>query len=600
MIYSLRSRLVATFTLLLVIPFTVMLVILSGLFNNEFGQSIEASTSQTMDQYAGFINTMTIQLEDVANQLISNELTQRWATARLNTDLSTESRLVLEAELRKFLSSIALNHSTISSITIFHENGNAVGIRDQVYRDPSYHESEWYQNYAKADRRWVPAHHDLYQPGYLREESVNSLLFPLIQLQSFKKAGLFKVNFPTALIQDPLDKIHFGETGRVYLLDWKGHSVLNQNISGISQVLKEGLKKISGDRRSGGILPLDNHGTTHLIFFRKLETEDWILVGEVPKYEFYQKLTVIRYILLGVTGILLLITIVAAFWLSSGIARPLSHLAEAMRLVERGDFTNVEKMMSSRIQPKRNDVGFLITVFRNMARKLQYLIETEFQSNLRRRDAEYKALLMQINPHFLYNTLEVIGGLAAQGHQDKVVDATESLGSMLRLSLRLDSDLVELREELEYIKYYVKILKIRFGDRFNMEIEESASDGRVMIVKFILQPLLENAVKYTLEHIEVANVRIVVRKNKGILQIEVQDNGIGMPSKLIEELMLETKKTDRTDVLSSQGKRIGLRNVLARCRLYYGDRFQFKIHSEPEKGTNITLILPISEGQSDV
>ncbi|MBB6637453.1 cache domain-containing sensor histidine kinase [Cohnella thailandensis] len=586
-----------TFIVLLLVPFITMVAVLTQVSNSVIGKSIEESTSQTMDQYASFVTTLTTQVEDVANQVLSNEITQKWITAKLDKGLTTEMNVSLDAEMRTYLSSIALNHSSISSITLFNEQGSAVGIRDQSFRDPSFLQSPWYINFKEKEIRWVPAHQDAYQPAYLVHESMNSLIFNLVQLSSFRKIGVLKVNMQTKLVQDPLDKIKFGEKGRVYLVDRQGQPVLNQNISPDMALFRTELGSIVKDKRTtSGKLTVGADGEKHLVLYRKIKNADWLLIGEVPQYELFQKMKNVQYTMTWVGAGLLLLTIAAAFWLSSGIARPLSRLAGAMRLVERGGFTRPDHEVLSGTKVPANEVGYVITVFRNMIARLRILIETEFRSNMRRKDAEYKALLMQINPHFLYNTLEAIGSLSAQKRSDEVIDVTERLGQMLRYSLRVNSDLAKLSEELQYIRYYIDIMSVRFGDRLRVEIEEDEGIRDVTIVKFILQPLVENAIKFGLENPDGALVRVSARRSEeGRIGIEVSDNGPGMPRDRIEELYRELKEGRMTEVLGAGDTRIGLRNAVARCSLYYGPGFELSIESRPGEGTRLVFGLPVKE-----
>jgi len=596
MFYSLRTRLSATFILVFIVPFITMVAVFTQVSNTVIGTSIEESTSQTMDQYASFVNTLTAQVEDVANQVLSNEVTQMWITAQLDKSLPQEKRITADAELRKFLSSIALNHSSISSITLFNENGTAVGIRDKAFNDdPSFLNGDWYTTFKRDGVRWVPAHLDPYQPNYLEKVSMNSLLYNLVQLSSFRNIGALKLNVETSKIQTPLDKIKFGETGRVYLVDMDGHPVLEQRIDeGMSGFLQE-MAAIAKDKHSGGKLTVKQNGESHLVLYRKIKSANWALVGEVKESELFEKMKRVQQTMLVVGALLLLLTIVAAFWLSSGIARPLTRLANSMRLVERGDFGRVEDEALARMPIPRNEVGYVVKVFRNMVQRLRFLIETEFQADMRRKDAEYKALLMQINPHFLYNTLEAIGSLSAQKRSEEVIDVTEWLGQMLRYSLRADSDVVKLRDEMQYIRDYVSIMKVRFGDRILVEIGDCPELGNTSIVKFILQPLVENAIKFSQENPDGAFVKVETRRDGDSLEIEVSDNGTGMPEDLIAELREEMARGRMTDVLSARGRRIGLRNVLARCYLHYGEGFSARIESSPRAGTRIVLRLPAKE-----
>jgi two-component system sensor histidine kinase YesM len=235
-----------------------------------------------------------------------------------------------------------------------------------------------------------------------------------------------------------------------------------------------------------------------------------------------------------------------------------------------------------------------------MVRKLKHLIETEFQANLQRRDAEYKALLMQINPHFLYNTLEVMSSLAVQKRSEGVVEVAEALGMMLRYSMKIDNDLVMMKQELQYIRYYISILQIRFGASLQIDIQDDPSIHEVLIIKFILQPIVENAVKYSRGHAEPAIVKLVVKKHGDQLEIIVEDNGIGMSELQIASILELPSSQTFVNVLTTDGKSIGLRNVLARCRLYYGGRFDIEIDSTVGSGTRLIFHLPISEVNSHV
>lgn len=595
MLYSLRGRFTVTFIVLLIVPFISMVIVLTQMSNSVIGTSIEESTTQTMDQYASFVYTLTNQVEDVANQVLSNDVTQSWIAAQMDPGLSENKKVLQDIELRKYLSSIALNHSYISTITLFDDKGKAVGIGDQTIRDSAHLTLPWYKEFRAEERRWTLAHKDRYQPSYLQKESVNSLLFDLVHLSTFQSIGVLKVNVLTEAIQEPLEKIKIGETGRVYLLDSASRPVLQQELPEHITEFQSFWKQIQSVKESGGKLTVSTDGEQHVVLYRKLKGTDWVVIGEVPKAELFEKMTQIRKTMLGVAGLLLVLTIGAAYALSGSITRPLSKLVQSMKLAERGEFAGAERQIANHMRHNRTEIGYASKVFQTLVGKVRFLIETEFQTNMRRRDAEYKALLMQINPHFLYNTLEAIGSLAVQERTDDVIDVTESLGQMLRYSLRTDTDMVLLKEEMNYIQHYIAILRIRFGNRLDIAVTAEPELAKMSIVKFIFQPLVENAVKFSQENKAVAVVRVNVRKRGSMMEIEVSDNGTGMPQDVIEELYRQVPKGELTDVLGASGRRIGLRNVLARCYLTYGDRFKVSIEAAPGQGTTIQLLIPGSE-----
>ncbi|MDF2644627.1 MAG: histidine kinase [Paenibacillus sp.] len=580
----------AVFSILLILPFAALAYILSEEATKTIKDSIESSTAQTIEQFASHVVTLLTQVEDTGNQVVSSRTTQEWLTVHLNPDNTIQERVLTKQRLREYFSSYAVNNSSGISISAFAEDAGGLWTQDRTYTN-----SEWFTAFMSANKRWTTAHKDIDQSDeFMRARSINSFLFPLVQLQSLKNVGFIKVNYPTTLLRNAIEKIRVGKTGKVILLTSEGNSVLAQNISEHRDILRSGLEQIDKrfEEETSGIFPIEDKGSTNLLFFRKLPAQNWTIVGTVPEGELYEKITHIRQTMLLVTALLLILAMLTAFWLSAGITKPLSVMGKAMKHVQRGEFNQALHVMP-KVREGHSEVGYVTGVFEQMTHRLRYLIETEFETNLRRKNAEYKALLLQINPHFYNNTLEIISGLAAIKREDLVMDATEALGKMMRYSLNLNSDLVRVAEEMSYIRDYLFILHLRHEERLQVVIEEDPAADDVMIAKFIIQPLVENAVKYSLEKAGVAQValRTLVQDDK--LLICVKDNGIGMSPELIQDLLAEIKTGDSIAILSSEGQSIGLRNVLSRCRLNYGEQFHLGLQSRLGEGTELTLHLPL-------
>ncbi|MCA0755191.1 histidine kinase [Paenibacillus sp. N4] len=594
MFFSLRSRLMAAFSLLLVVPFIALVFGISEESAKLIRQSIETSTSQTIEQFGSHVNTFMTQVEEIGNQVMSNRVTQEWITSQMSPESTMEERLLAKQKLVEYVSSYSINNSSGISIGVFSDYGGGLWTQDR-----SYLKQEWYKRFTDEDIRFTKAHSDPDQAdAIMKARLVNSYMLPLVQLQSFTKAGFVKINYPTSVLRDAIEKIRFGKTGRAFLLASDGTSILKQQIPDDgSPILQEGLERIKASGRAGtsGVFPIESGSETYLLFYRYFEAQDWYVIGEVPEKELFVKIDQIRRTMLLISLVLLLLIIGAAYWLSYGITRPLSSMARAMKHVERGEFAQALAMMPA-VRAGHSEVGYVTRVFETMTMRLRRLIETEFETNLRRKNAEYKALLLQINPHFFNNTLEIIGGLAAMNRKEELMDATEALGQMMRYSLNLNSDLVKVKEEMNYIRDYLFILQLRYEDRLQVEIEEDAASGRLTIAKFILQPIVENAVKYSFEESGVAKLSLKVHTDGERLHISVADNGIGMDEELIGHLLSELHNSDSVDILNSGGDSIGLRNVLSRCRLYYGEQLKVGIESERGKGTKISLSIPASKG----
>ncbi|MEK0312573.1 cache domain-containing sensor histidine kinase [Cohnella sp. 56] len=587
MIYSLRNKVALTFFVLFIVPFTIVIMLLSNEANKLIGQSIETTALQSMDQYATYTHTVMGQTENVGQQAINSERLQQWTAAQLRNDLNEYERFKITQNLLKSFYSLLQFNPTVDSIQVYDNDGHTISLEDDA-PDDSYLTSDWYKA-AKESITWLNAHKVHLHSGDGQGKEVNSMTLPIVNLVSLEKVGVLKVDVRTQLLKEPLEKIQLGRSGLVFLIDGEGNSILGQDTASVSGLSRPDLQAIAQDAQEAGQLQMKKSKDDSMIFYRKLEGVNWILIGWVPRKDLYAKVTQTKHSLLLLSAMLLLLILPCAYWLSAGIARPLSKLARAMRYAEQGEWKTAEEVTPMRLAGN-HEVGYVISVFHTMLINLQRSIDKQYELIVQRKDTEYKALLLQINPHFLYNTLGVISALSAQKKNDEVMDVTESLGQMLRYSLKLDSNLVSLSEELLYIRRYIGILDAYHGDAIDVSVREEPGLERIQIVKFILQPLVENAVKYSLNTDRTAEVAIDARMCGEHVQLAVTDNGIGMKPQLVAALMAEEQPSH--GMLKNGGREIGLRNVLARCRLFYGAAFRFTVTSEENRGTTITFFIP--------
>jgi two-component system sensor histidine kinase YesM len=592
MFFSLRNRLFVIFTLLLTVPFLVLSIIIPSWFTSIIEEQTKDSTVEMMEQYSLYIDSITSQAEDLGKQVLINQTTQQWMKLENeNSRATSDQRLLLKNQLKMQLSSMMINNSKSMSISVFLNDGTG------TWGDnPSLKNMEWMKDFSENDQRWVRTHIDsfqLYQD--MREKNINSYLIPLFDMNTLGLSGIIKVNFPTSLLETALSKIKLGENGRVYLLDSHGANVLSGQIQTPKYVLNQSLVEISNGEHDKGLIETNYNGEEYLVFFQKLKIGNWVLFSEITKSELFLKINHLQQNLLIISALIFILTIFASYLLSSNIVRPLGNLTRAMRYIERGDFYGAKRFMPT-IKSYNHEVGYVIKVFDHTIDQLNHLIETEYEANIRRKDAEYKALLLQINPHFLNNTLEIIGGLAVQGKNKEVMNVSIYLGRMMSYSLNTNSDVVKLGEELNYIRNFTDILKLRYEDAISVEIEEDPETKNLRIIKFIIQPLVENAVKYSFVEKAYAAIKIKTEKIKDQVFIIIEDNGIGMAEDVISGLLKTEKNNETNNVLDSMGTSIGLKNVLGRLKLYYGQNFSYKIQSEMNKGTKITLCIKVTGG----
>ncbi|WP_409293945.1 cache domain-containing sensor histidine kinase [Peribacillus sp. SCS-26] len=592
MFFSLRNRLFIIFTCLLTIPFILLSLIIPRWFTSIIEEQAVNLTVEAMDQYMLYTDAIITQAEDLGKQVLVNQTTQDWLKIEKEyASVPEGKRRVMTNELKMLLSSMMINNSNGISISIFLNDGTGTW-----GRDPHLKNREWFTNFKEYKNPLVTSHIDTFQQSLaMSERKVNSYILPLFDTNTFKLYGVIKVNFPSSLLEEGLKNITIGKHGRTNLVDGRGRNVLPGKQHTPENVLKNSMAKIKAKERPKGYIRTAYRGEDYLIFYQKLGVGDWTLISEVTESDLFSKVQKLQNNLLALSGIVFLLTIVSSFLLSSTIAGPLGRLADAMKFIERGDFAGAKRMMPA-IKSFNNETGYLVRVVSHTIDRLRSLIETEYETNLRRKDAEYKALLLQINPHFLNNTLEMIGGLAVQGKNKEVMDTTVYLGRMMRYSLDTRKITVTLGEEMDYIKSYTNLLSVRYAGTLSITIQEDKEARGLSIIKFILQPLVENAVKYSFTESKHAEVIIKTFKTSHSVQITIEDKGSGMPQDVIDHLLREEIEDKPHHVLTSRGSSIGLRNVLGRLKLFYGSRFSYDIVSEIRKGTRITLCIHLEEG----
>ncbi|MGM7723318.1 sensor histidine kinase [Metabacillus sp. Hm71] len=592
MFFSLRNRLFIIFTLLLTVPFLLLSIIIPTWFTSVIEEQTKDSTLEMMDQYSLYIDSITTQAEDLGKQVLINQATQQWLkTEKEKENVSSAQRLLIKNQLKMQLSSMMVNNSNGMSISVFLNDGT--GTWGNI---PELKDMTWYKDFLDNDQRWVKTHKDAFQLHQeMREKNMNSYLIPLFDMNMLELSGIIKVSFPSSLLETALSKIKLGESGRVYLLDQQGLNVLSGQVQTPKEVINKSFKKITSDSQDKGLIETGYNGEDYLVFYQKLKVGDWVLISEITKAELFGKINQLQKNLFIISALIFLITIITSYLLSSNIVSPLGKLTKAMRLVERGDFAAAKRVMPP-IKSYNHEVGYVIKVFNRTIEQLNHLIQTEYEANIRRKDAEYKALLLQINPHFLNNTLEIIGGLAVQGKKKEVMNVSIYLGKMMRYSLNTETDVVKLGEEITYIRSFIEILKIRYEGALTYVIEEDEATRTIPIIKFIIQPLVENAVKYSFIEKTKAEIKVKTELKEDLLTILVEDKGSGMSNVVKDDILNINKKNETTHVLESRGNSIGLKNVISRLHLYYGDRFTFNIQSEVGKGTSITLCIKVAEG----
>ncbi|WP_028612415.1 cache domain-containing sensor histidine kinase [Paenibacillus harenae] len=325
----------------------------------------------------------------------------------------------------------------------------------------------------------------------------------------------------------------------------------------------------------------------------KVESPDsgWSLLLVQPEREIYKK----SKPLLTFSYWIIFISCLLAVWISwmiySGIASPISSLAAGMRQLRRGN-------LNVRLENKRQDeLGYLTDAFNQTVEQQRHLIRDIYEQQLRLTKTELKFLQSQINPHFLYNTLDSIYWAAKNYDADEISDMVLNLSRFFRLSLRKGRESFTIEETFEHLQYYIRVQQLRFVDQFDVEFRSTGESRNLHVLKLLLQPLVENAILHGLEKKAGGGRLTVAAEVRGDrLVLQVSDNGKGIDAERMERIRHALGLAEHYDSSSDterQGAYFGLRNVKARIKIYYGATAEFRIESAAEEGTTATIDLPV-------
>lgn len=329
---------------------------------------------------------------------------------------------------------------------------------------------------------------------------------------------------------------------------------------------------------------IEKEGQRNMLYtFQPSSGYKFILIGGLNIDLIAGNLSIVSYLLAATALIAIVICIMVSFIVSRHINLPLQKIVHAMQLMESGDFDQRAEIIDN------DEFGYLASQFNDMCRKIKELFQKDHEKQELLRIAEVKNLHSQINPHFLYNTLDSIKWLAKINHEQEIYTMVKNLSYMLKNSMHVSREFVTVRESLSSLEAYIAIQQIRFADKFviRTEIAENIMDYKIPTLT--LQPLVENAMIHGLEPKPgkgTLTIRGFVEQSRLIFQI--QDDGIGM-----EETELAALRESLGDRNGTE--HIGLKNVSQRIKLYYGDAYGIKVDSRPGMGSTITLAFPFME-----
>jgi two-component system sensor histidine kinase YesM len=325
------------------------------------------------------------------------------------------------------------------------------------------------------------------------------------------------------------------------------------------------------------------NGKKHLLTFVSLNNVNWKLINIVPLQNFAVNVNFIPIIVIIVLIFALLLGFYFTTFTSSMLIKPINNLLESMNRVKKGNFKEM-------VNAKYNDeVGDLCRHYNEMIANINKLLNQVYTLEIEEKIAELKALQAQINPHFLYNTLDTIYWKAVSGDNKGVQEMIHALSKLFRLALNVGKDFLNVRQERELISFYLLLQEKRYKNKLNYNLDFKSNILYCQIPKLILQPFVENAIVHGIEtEDKPTDVEIIGYKEGERLHFIIRDNGTGMSPEVLDKLLDSKINEDNTPEKGGYG----IKNVINRLSIYYGNDYSIDIKSRLGEGTEINIILP--------
>lgn len=319
----------------------------------------------------------------------------------------------------------------------------------------------------------------------------------------------------------------------------------------------------------------------------QITKKNWHITTLISKEQALNTLYHLLLVLLAIEFVFCVISFWIAKYVSENMTSNITALISSMKQLEHGEKADI-------VQAKASDeTAYLVEVYNHMNQKLQETIELLIENRTQKERAEYNALIAQMNPHFLYNSLESVSAMAKLSHQTEIVKAVDSLAKLMRVCLSGTDSQIVLKEEFDYIRQYLFLEKLITGGHIEWDIDCEEEMECCLVPKLILQPLVENSIVHGFNGcMEDAMIVISVRTSQRKLLVDVSDNGRGMSQEYADEILAgnEVKKYEQ------DRRHIGIQSIQQRIRYLYGAEYDMQIKTQENMGTTVRLVMPIIRG----
>ena len=574
---SVKTTMLILFSLLIVITMFIFLLVSLNYKERTVVENSTEYTSRLTSQVNRDIDSYIDYMKNISSMIIRGGDVQKYL---FTVQTKEEEQETYDRIITQF-NTVVETRQDISNIGVVTRDGRYIinDGTDRLNENISLEDVDWYDK-ALCGRESVLTSSHVQHMIRNNYQWVVTLSKGIENPVTKKNEGVFFIDLNYRLLKDLCENNSPAASSYVFIMDGEGKIIYHPK----QQLLYNGLKEEITDEvlRCGQGHFITREGNESRLYTVSVSDKTgWRVVGVTQLSELMKNKKEMQgtYVLMAV--LLLGAAMVLSMFFATAITRPIKELRDSMKEVEKGNLDNVNVAVSS-----QTEIGSLENSFNLMTSQIRQLMEQNIYEQEQKRQSELKALRSQINPHFLYNTLDSIIWMAEGGKNKEVVRMTAALARLLRQSISNDNELISIEKEIDYAGSYLTIQKMRYRDKLEYEIEVDEEIKHKEIINLILQPLVENAIYHGIKYRGSKGlVRITGRGEGDKIILTVSDNGIGMDETALEEIFDRSKARE-----GNNG--VGVYNVQTRIQLYYGTEYGLHFESRLGEGTQVTVTIP--------
>ena len=594
---SLKNRALSQTAVLIIVTMCIMVTVFYMVFHSRAFNERGNYEEENLVNMEAYLNSYLEEVDSIAKNVNYNYYLQDY----LETVIKEEDDYVdsgIGKNMRSYemssqaFSDTLLSRADISSIMIFGKKKMLLNRSMYTYQKVAldYSKLDWYAKAVAKPQDAIitgPNRHSFFDT----DDEVISLSREVQSYENGTFRGVILINLNMNKITEICNSFQEKQENFICIINDKGELVYEQQ-NGRERFAfdeKENRQELNTalGKTKESCFRLNYRGEKYLVTRTDMKTTGWTLVSMVPYKSVMAETMASSGVMILAVAITLIVTLLLLNRILTGVVKPLKKLEKYMVQVNPDNMDQRMEILTD------DEIGHLSMKFNQMMDRIRNLKEQVIEEQEDKRKYELQALQAQINPHFLYNTLDSIIWMA-ETNDSNIVAMTEALAKLFRISLNKGNEEISLERELEHVKNYLIIQSMRYADKFTYEISAEPGVERCRTIKLILQPIVENCIYHGIKKKRgTGKITIRAYRREQNLIIEVSDDGCGMPEEICRKIL-----SDEIESEDISGSGIGVKNVNERIQLRFGKKYGLSYSSEEGVGTTVTYVLPYNEGGS--